>query len=149
MATREIKFKVLIGNETVGIERLNNGHWVWMDFSLNPDIGERWALGVYGNTSRLVRKQFTGEKDSAGKEAYESDVVIAEFARSGNMNGNNTNPYKTKCVIIFENGSFLLQNIQKHSSNSRNWFKRTFSNHELKGFEIIGNSIANPELLKS
>lgn len=68
--------------------------------------------------------QFTGLHDKDGKEIYEGDILI--------WNKN------TKCVVVFENGSFGGR-FNGHDKNN-SWIN-------LSVLKVIGNVFENPELM--
>ena len=89
-------------------------------------IGTNWLNGEYELEFELM--QYTGLKDSKGKEIYEGDILKDEFGRV--------------CLVywIEEEARFALR--QKHRRTE--YFMIT--NHLIE--EIIGNIYENPELLE-
>jgi uncharacterized phage protein (TIGR01671 family) len=129
---REIKFQVLEKNKIIGIERLNGTQWEWQYFLLNPDKGERWCAGVFGNAPDLIRRQFTGLKDKKGNEIYEGDVCICP--RNGQKRDTPLEvKYGGQCQFyLHESGTEKIFNMPLFSDN----------------IEVVGNIHEHPELLK-
>ncbi|KKN28556.1 hypothetical protein LCGC14_0853230 [marine sediment metagenome] len=75
--------------------------------------------------------EFTGLKDKNGKEIYEGDITCRRWENGSRENGQ----------IIYENGSFLWQEID------RGRFVHPIGINTLHS-EVVGNIYANPELLK-
>jgi hypothetical protein len=71
--------------------------------------------------------QFSGLKDSKGKEIYENDI-LQDFRKT----------FKYKCVFRDENGSFEFQNL-----TTLNFCLL----YELHNCEVIGNIFENSDLL--
>lgn len=138
MEKREIKFQVLAKNKIVGIERLNGNQWEWQYFLLNPDKGERWCSGVFGNANDLIRRQYIERKDKYGNEIYDGDIIGFE-----NFEYDLRIDYIDYYVVCFgktfdERYGYFLQN----NSN-----QKIFYNEFSKGI-VMGNIYQTPELLK-
>ncbi len=85
-----------------------------------------WERGGYQN-ARF--QQFTGIKDSSGKEIYEGDII-------------DVNTRFKKGMVKFENGGFIILGIPLQEYKTVSYPKR-FSR-----LKVIGNIFENPELLK-
>ena len=77
--------------------------------------------------------QFTERKDKNGKEVYEGDIV--------------KNHHNIPRKIIFEDGCFVMQDIQKREDGKQYTdFMALYKFIWNDGYEIIGNIFDNPEL---
>lgn len=94
--------------------------------------------GVTADTETWSVMQFTGLTDRHGKEIYEGDIVRDA---TGDLD-------VWVVVYVDDDASFYFQNpFDKSNLNSLNWLK-TNGLAEESIFEIIGNIMENPELLK-
>ena len=107
---REIKFRVWNGIEWCGL--------------IKP--GEIVNPNDYGSTEDLVFQQFTGFKDSTGKEVYEGDII--------------NDDYHGNCEVVFNEGSFVFEDIG-HSEGDEFYLTDT------KNYKVIGNVLENLNLL--
>lgn len=135
---REIKFQVIERNEIIGIERLRGTQWQWQYFLLNPDKGERWNNGVFGNSTDLIRRQFTGLKDKDGKEIYEHDIV--RLINSPDQEG--ADHMKGVGVV-----KFCTESLQ-YKTFKEDGFSPMLAWTGYESIEIIGNVYETPEKLK-
>lgn len=117
---REIKFR--------GYDDLTGNGWVYGDFS----------HGYYGNEC-LVDEiivveetvgQYTGLRDSHGREIYEGDVIASSFA-------------DYKAVVEFRNGAFVAV------TGPVDTYQALYGVLRLKGLRVIGNVYDSPELLEA
>lgn len=86
--------------------------------------------------------QFTGLKDSKGKETYEGDILKSKLSR---LSLSDKDTEEVLSVVKFSKGSFraILHNIIERYYGAQYEACRDFSD-----FEVIGNIYENPELLK-
>jgi len=82
---------------------------------------------------RFEFMQFTGLKDSKGKEIYEGDIIKHEFGLSK----------KSLIGIVRYNKEFARFQVESSSD-----FAGLILTTTLKTEEVIGNEFENPELLK-
>lgn len=115
---REIKFRAWDGKEMK----------LAFDLSQNPKY---WWEG----NKDFPLMQYTGLKDSDKTEIYEGDILVIK----GELY-----PFEIaeKAVVIFADGSFLLENLKKDDGNY------LFNVIESCFTEVIGNIYDNPELLE-
>ena len=133
---RSIKFRAWDkGNKTmVPVDQIR--------FSLNGEIsGIKWTVSEIEDRvvlkENLILMQFTGKKDSEGKEIYEEDVVDVLLADSRQVKG----------VIKFIDGCFDIDfmAIIRRYGQDRDYLKCYTVNHAVK---IMGNIYENEDLLK-
>ena len=121
---REIKFRAWIPN----VGWLADGFSISMDGTeWYDDNGHSWPL------SDIELMQFTGLHDKNGKEIYEGDIMQHKFDER-----------LFSCLISFDDGAFVLQNIgvdgylmDKIRLTQTSCIERI----------VIGNIYENPELL--
>lgn len=87
--------------------------------------------------------QYTGLKDSNGKEIYEGDIL--EITITSRSDGSQRKPYNL--VVVYKNGAFVYQYIQGGWKES-NLYSHIDNFAGNVTFEVIGNRYENPELLK-
>lgn len=93
-----------------------------MGFTLQQAIGSRKIEGI--DTSKIEYMQFTGLKDTKGKEIYEGDIVEWDWNFAGSI-------LKETAVIESLNEAYQFEG----SEETETWI-------------VIGNIYENPELLK-
>lgn len=98
------------------------------------DLLTQWLMEFPNGKASLERMgdvevmQFTGLKDSAGKEIYEGDIV--EYELSG---------YKYRDFIFYEGASFMSGPLDKSAANPIYGVNSICA--------VIGNILGNPNLL--
>jgi len=131
---REIKFRAWVYDEEKEEDKMVNVIGIF--FKGNSFIPHRviiddeekiWLL----QNSELM--QFTGLKDSKGKEIYEGDIIKHEFGLSK----------KSLIGIVRYNKEFARFQVESSSD-----FAGLILTTTLKTEEVIGNEFENPELLK-
>lgn len=124
---REIKFRIWDGNKKEWLGTSNPDGMTWYGFHL---VGECMTVQVppyWKLDEQSVVEEYTGLKDSDGKEIYEGDII--EYNEE----------YKFRSKVIFKDGEFVLDN------GITNIY---FSVKSVEGVgEVIGNIHENPELL--
>jgi uncharacterized phage protein (TIGR01671 family) len=143
---REIKFRAWSNNEMVYF------HPFWLNFtdgfwSEKSDVenyrlqADRIAdnIGGYNHDDfnrdvEFVLMQFTGLKDSAGREIYEGDIVRVDCSEIGGAY--NDGVYKV--TYLLPDCAFFLEQLDQLNAIAFN---------ECYQYEVIGNVYENPELL--
>ena len=93
---------------------------------LNGNINFGWNGEVMDDyTDRIILMQYTGRKDSEGKEIYEGDIL--------------QNEHHFKYQVVFKGDCWRCEPIKN------NYFKNRFIGNDLK---VIGNVYKNQELLE-
>ena len=119
---RDIKFRAFHKEtkEMYGIRRI--------DFSVNEVVVDK-LLKEWGypcvNMQKIEIMQYTGRKDSEGKEIYEGDIL--------------QNEHHFKYQVVFKGDCWRCEPLK------RNGFKNRFIGSDLK---IIGNIYENKDLLE-
>ena len=91
------------------------------------------------NFSSIIIEQFTGLKDKNGKEIYEGDIVIYDFARYTAKG-----PEPIAGIVKYSTESAAYGIVPLAYPDSIEWFGELAINAPL---EVIGNIHENPELL--
>lgn len=114
-------------------KRTDNGKWVYGDLyhrkicgAISPTIHTMDYTG--GSVIPTTIGQYTGLKDKNGTRIFEGDII------------NFTNVDYPDCEIIFDNGSFVCNEIGEDNI--------VCELHLRLVSEVIGNVHDNPELLK-
>lgn len=133
MNNREIKFRVIVGNQIFGYEKIESGVWYNTILKFNPENFVRWAATtitwIDNKGKEIIRNQYTGLKDSNGKEIYEGDIFKGGI-------------YKWD-VVKFEDGKFSVNLRGARVYDLCELFDIDSNDYP----EIIGNIYENPELL--
>jgi uncharacterized phage protein (TIGR01671 family) len=133
--SREIKFRAW-DKKT---ERFQSG------FHLTSDGKIIFACLI--DNEDYILSQFTGLKDKNGKEIFEGDILIfymrvdADIDDAGQV-------YKCKGQVIFDNGAFIIENIEPKVRPFFyfDWDKMKIGEH-CEELSVGGNIYQNPELL--
>lgn len=133
---REIEFRgksVISGKWVYGwlnATTEEDGEYYWIDKCLCAEDGTDYSYQVDPETIG----QYTGLKDKNGKRIFEGDIVeINTDDNSSNING-------FKGVVVYENTSFMLNEIGCDCFETLNYWESEL--------EIIGNIWDNKELLE-
>ena len=126
---REIKFRAW-----------SNEHNRYCDF-VTLDENGKWigwikSSGVYLTTIDIILEQYTGFKDTNGKEICEGDLVKGRWWRAKNAR------IDTEGEIKFNDGWFYIKDDPDGQD------RLGVPIHNCYNLEIIGNIHENPELLK-
>lgn len=105
-----------------------------IDFKKRGVVGEHWGFGETNFISfdDIELMQSTGLKDKNGKEIFEKDIL----------------DYNGRKVIVKWHGSyagFIYEFVDELKNRTTEWQPLYLSYYK---FEIIGNSLENPELLE-
>lgn len=87
LASRKIKFQVIINGKIVAIESLNGAQWECTHYPedvLNKRV-PRWSAGLYTNATDAIRRQFTGSYDdtNTGVPIYDCDIITHKSRNGG------------------------------------------------------------------
>jgi len=88
------------------------------------------------NCGEYELMQYTGLTDKNGREIYEGDVVESFTIPNG---------YICRGVVVFENGSFLMD--VKNAPFAESGFKGDFD-ERIREYTVLGNIYENPEMLE-
>jgi len=105
-----------------------------IDFKKSVLVGEHWEFGetIFINFDDIHLMQSTGLYDKNGKEIFEKDIL----------------DYNGRKVIVKWHGSyasFIYEFVDELQNRTTEWKPLYLSYYH---FEIIGNSLENPELLE-
>lgn len=105
-----------------------------IDFKKSVLVGEHWEFGEtnFINFDDVNLMQSTGLFDKNGKEIFEKDIL----------------DYNGRKVIVKWHGSFacfIYEFVDELKSRTAEWQPLYLSYYK---FEIVGNSLENPELLE-
>lgn len=89
---------------------------------------------LFDHDDMLIPSQFTGLQDINNIDVYENDIIAAPANPTPTMT-------QKKYKIVFKCGSFAAELINPNSTLNFIFM------HQLGEFEILGNSLENPELL--
>ena len=131
---RKIKFRGYSKEKLIGSQWITNGHGV-SKINYTDGTSSVHLLSPYGDywVEEDSIGQYTGAKDSNGKEIYEGDIVKIEDYFGKDIIGKVIYDETRACYWIFE-------------GDERNHFMMTF---DLESYvhEVIGNIYENSELL--
>jgi len=149
--SREIKFRAWDNNSKSFIEDDEyliglNGKFYRMDFYSGIENYEDGNL-IWNELDNITLSQFTGLLDKNGKEIFEGDILIfyirvdADIDDAGQV-------YKCKGQVIFDNGAFIIQNIEPKVRPFfyYDWDKMKIGEH-CEELSVGGNIYLHPELL--
>lgn len=154
---REIKFRAWDGNRIRDVFKILFTETTGLIVYFTATESGKEPGHLIEQDSRLKLMQYTGLKDSDGKEIYEGDIVEANGSKTILVKDNSDarkfvspifkNQYKS------DNGRFLFivywQNcFSQFNFNSLDQMVSIECNVGKRDFEIIGNIYENPELLK-
>lgn len=95
--------------------------------------------GLPENKNKFTVQQFTGLKDHKKVDCYEGDIVryfnLPPFEISYGLLGE----------VTFLNGCFCIKCRDKSTGGNKSWITEF---DELDYFEVVGNTMETPELLK-
>ena len=113
---RDIKFRAFNGDRIVKVNTIGwtEGEIDWVDTSKNDDFDED-----------LILMQYTGRKDSEGKEIYEGDILQSE--------------HYFRYQVVFKGDCWRCESLKNSG------FKNRFIGRDLK---VIGNIYQNKDLLE-
>lgn len=118
----------------------NDGDYIVVPYKKSTLLGEGKYIEV--NPSTLC--QCTGLQDKSGKLIFENDIVEKEFYTDYDAHANSE---KYKGVIKFEYFSWV---VETNGGNcQRPLFDAMAYTNDLKHFEVVGNILDHPELLKN
>ena len=105
-----------------------------IDFKKSVLVGEHWEFGEtnFINFDDIHLMQSTGLYDKNGKEIFEKDIL----------------DYNGRKVIVKWHGSyasFIYEFVDELQNRTTEWQPLYLSYYK---FEVIGNSLENPELLE-
>lgn len=105
-----------------------------IDFKKRGIVGEHWGFGETNFISfdDIELMQSTGLKDKNGEEIFEKDIL----------------DYNGRKVIVKWHGSyacFIYEFVDELKNRTAEWQPLYLSYYK---FEIVGNSLENPELLE-
>ena len=130
---REIKFRAWIPEEKSMVEVLViDWHWGNISFARNEKDKE-WATIPTNNLDKVALMQYTGLKDSKGREIYEGDIATVECECG----------YKANMPVGWGYNGWRLEKQWSHRFPSG---ELEFNHTER--VEVIGDIYENPELLK-
>ena len=122
---------------------VDNQKMIYVDVSNAKSLNDLLPLYEYSTCDLM---QYTGFKDTNGKEIYEGDIIkvnidIKVIDKSA----------EHIAIVDFVDGSFVLKNKSKSRGDIKEITLYDFI-HEANdldiSFEIIGNRYENPEMLK-
>lgn len=119
--------------------RTDTGDWIYGDLDHTPDGGKsEYGIKPFAEATILVLPetvgQYTGLADKNGVKIFEGDIVLFK-----------TISYKKgkKEIVRYENGLLCPFYDPTYTEDELgDWFDSEF------GFEVIGNSTDNPEILE-
>lgn len=132
-----LKFRVWDIEEKKFLETPNGLFFKMSNSNMGLDVAEFIEAQSY-----FVVQQYTGIKDTKGKEIYEGDIVDASYS-DGHERDSGYDWYG-KFEVKFMYGGWELFNGEDYHS-------LYMSEHylvKMEVFEVIGNILENPELLK-
>ena len=103
---------------------------------------ERANFGWDDGCDIAILMQYTGLKDSNGKEIYEGDIL------KGINTYKNSDHKPFKVVVTYEDGSFVMHYVDPDMPNSLGEYNHMDSWSDYVVFEVVGNRYENPDLLK-
>ena len=123
---REIKFRGKVDDRRPSLE----GQWVYGDFITGDQYGPyiRTITLEYIGVDEKTVDQFTGLKDSTGKEIYEGDIIASDYA-------------DYRALVAFCAGMFVA------TWGPNTAYQALYGVLRLKGLRVIGNIHDNSELL--
>ena len=150
---REIKFRLWLkpehwneeDNEGLMTNGLPLGGWDKWWLNLDNPFKEGYGLDGEFTLDMIEIMQYTGLKDSTGKEIYEGDIVEVT---------NKHNSYRDdKFVVTFEYWCFCLKTHKTTSFEKAVGFRQLMPDAKVHMMDepilkVIGNIYENPELLE-
>ena len=140
---RDIKFRVFDHHKDFELFDYTNNYGINNDgFLLLSFDNEKYELANISlpeNKTRFTIQQFTGLKDHKRVDCYEGDIVryfnLPPFEVSYGLLGE----------VQFINGCFCIKCRDKSKGGNVSWITEF---DELDYFEVVGNVIETPEILK-
>lgn len=149
MSTREIKFRawVIEDNKMYDVLSLECG---FGRYDYDETLKDEVRLVVGTEAVGVILMQYTGRKDSEGKEIYEGDIVVSQRDHT---------PNHIKGIVEFGRYSYTEFVGEYGDYNDEHYFygwhcptltycRETYNNFINGKYVVIGNIYENPELLE-
>ncbi len=135
---REIKFRYWSGKtmyNNIGVHpHFATAHYLDPDTAIEYKDGEDGCLTMCSGLAKFPIMQYTGLKDSKGKEIYEGDIL------KGSHSPNSRKPPIEHDVVIWKGSGWKRE--------SYNGDMKVTPDIDCRSMEVIGNIYQHPELLK-